>query len=315
MSETQLAIIEKKNALGVFTNKAEFDPILDKISKEARSMVYDINTAKGRSEIASMAHKVARTKTYLDGLGKELVDELKEVPKKIDESRKAMRDFLDALKEEVRKPLDDYEAEIARLAQEALAKDEAEKLARQLETDHELALFMDAEFNRVRDEKIALFKAAQEAAAKLAEQQRIEREARIVAEAEQRAKDAAELKAKQERELAERQILEAKLNAERAEREKLEAAERAERDRKLALEQAEKDKQNAIEAERKRAIDAKAAEDEAIAKREANKAHVAKINNAALSAIVENTSLSSEQAKEVIIAIAKSLIPNVEINY
>ena len=315
MNETSLTILEKKSALSVFTNKNEFDPILEKIAKDARSMVCDIKTAKGRAEIASMAHKVARTKTYLDGLGKELVDELKEVPKKIDESRKAMRDFLDALKEEVRKPLDEYEAEVERLAQEALAKAEAEKLAKQIETDHELALFMDAEFNRVRDERAATIKAEQEAAAKLAEQQRIEREARIAEEAEQRAKQEAELKAKQERELAERQILEAKLNAERAEREKLEAADKAERDRKFALEQFERDKQAAIEAERKRAEEAKAAEEAAIAKREANKAHVARINNIALSAIVENTILTNEQAKEVVIAIAKSLIPNIEINY
>ncbi|EES5368095.1 cell envelope biogenesis protein TolA, partial [Escherichia coli] len=37
------------------------------------SFVPDITTAKGRKEIAYLAYKVAQTKTYLDGLGKDLV--------------------------------------------------------------------------------------------------------------------------------------------------------------------------------------------------------------------------------------------------
>ncbi|OCS62006.1 hypothetical protein BBZ50_02590 [Escherichia coli] len=51
------------------------------------SFVPDITTAKGRKEIASLAYKVAQTKTYLDGLGKDLVAELKEIPKLIDANR------------------------------------------------------------------------------------------------------------------------------------------------------------------------------------------------------------------------------------
>lgn len=116
MSEvTDLVVIEKQNAMAVFTTKEQLDPIIEAIEKEARSPVPDVSTRKGRDAIASMAHKVARSKTYIDNAGKDLVAELKALPKQIDESRRIVRERLDALKDEVRKPLTDWEnAESAR---------------------------------------------------------------------------------------------------------------------------------------------------------------------------------------------------------
>lgn len=78
MSEvTDLVVIEKQNAMAVFTTKEQLDPIIEAIEKEARSLVPDVSTRKGRDAIASMAHKVARSKTYIDNAGKDLVAELK----------------------------------------------------------------------------------------------------------------------------------------------------------------------------------------------------------------------------------------------
>ncbi|HFH6599544.1 TPA: hypothetical protein ACF8K8_005653, partial [Klebsiella pneumoniae] len=89
MSEIMdLVVIEKKNAMAVFTNNDQLDPIIEAIEKEARSLVPDVTTKKGRDAIASMAHKVARSKTYIDKAGKDLVAELKALPKQIDESRR-----------------------------------------------------------------------------------------------------------------------------------------------------------------------------------------------------------------------------------
>jgi colicin import membrane protein len=110
----ELVVIEPANVLTVFTKPDQMDPILDRIFKEARSQVPDTSTAKGRAAIASLAYKVAQTKTYLDGLGKDLVAEMKKLPAVVDESRRNMRDKLDALKDEVRQPLTDWEAEQAR---------------------------------------------------------------------------------------------------------------------------------------------------------------------------------------------------------
>lgn len=104
-----LIVIEKENALTVFTTSNGLDHIIDRIRQEVSSLVPDTSTKKGRDAIASAAMKVARSKTYLDGVGKELVDKLKEQPKLIDAERKRVRDILDSLKDEIRKPLTEWE--------------------------------------------------------------------------------------------------------------------------------------------------------------------------------------------------------------
>lgn len=83
--------------------------LLTRIESDARALVPDIGSAKGRAAIASNAARVARAKVYLDDLGKLFVGELKKQTTAIDAERKAMRDRLDALKDEVRKPLTDWE--------------------------------------------------------------------------------------------------------------------------------------------------------------------------------------------------------------
>lgn len=98
---TDLVVIEKQNAMAVFTTQEQLDPIIEAIEKEARSLVPDVSTRKGRDAIASMAHKVARSKTYIDNAGKDLVAELKALPKQIDESRRIVRERLDALKDDL----------------------------------------------------------------------------------------------------------------------------------------------------------------------------------------------------------------------
>lgn len=105
----ELITIPKETALTVFTTTNGLDPIISKIREEALSLVSDVTTKKGRDAIASNAAKVSRSKTYLDGVGKDLVDKLKEQPKLIDAERKRVRDTLDALRNEVRKPLTDWE--------------------------------------------------------------------------------------------------------------------------------------------------------------------------------------------------------------
>ena len=113
MSTELMIELPKSNALQVFVEPNGIDPYLDKIRKEALSLVPDISTKKGRAEIASMAARVARSKTYLDEAGKNLCDQERA---KIDvtlqavlDSRKMIRAALDNLRDEVRKPLTDWE--------------------------------------------------------------------------------------------------------------------------------------------------------------------------------------------------------------
>lgn len=109
-TSTALATIESLNPVDIFQANG-IDPILAKIREEVEKIVPDITTAKGRKEIASMAHKVAKSKTLLDDMGKQLADDLNAKLKPINAERKKARDALDALKAEIRQPLTDWEEE------------------------------------------------------------------------------------------------------------------------------------------------------------------------------------------------------------
>ena len=298
-STAALVTIKPNTVLQVFTEGGHIDPILQAIADEVRKFKADPYTEKGRKESASMAFKVARTKTYLDGLGKDLVADMKELPKKVDASRKVVRDFLDALKDEVRQPLDQWEAEQERIAAERKAKEDAEALAKEIEFTHEIALLLNADYDRKKVE-----------AAAAAEQARLEREDQLRREGEARARQEA-----QEREQA------AKDAQERAERQQAEAEERA-KDAEARAAQAKKEaddraEQAAVEAqqrERARAEAVARAEAEAKAAKERDMEHRRKINGAILAAIVA-TGIPEDQAKELVKAMAQGKIPHVSIAY
>ncbi|QNC78735.1 coiled-coil domain-containing protein [Klebsiella quasipneumoniae] len=323
MSEsTDLVFIEKKNAMAVFTNNDQLDPLIEAIEKEARSLVPDVTTKKGRDAIASMAHKVARSKTYIDNAGKDLVAELKALPKQIDESRRVVRERLDALKDEVRRPLTEWEAEQARIAEEKAAEEErlrieAEQKAalearqKQIETDHEMALLMNDAFDREQAEKKAE-----------AERQRIAREEEIARQAEEKAKREAAEKAQREIDAAAAREREAILAKERAEREQREAAERAEREKQAAVEEERRKAQEEADRIRREAEQrelARLAEEkrkaEEQASREADVKYRKAVGTEIVKAILANTSLTRDQAIEVLTAVKDGKIPRTGITY
>ncbi|WP_370430095.1 hypothetical protein [Klebsiella michiganensis] len=333
MSEImELVVIEKKNAMAVFTNNDQLDPLIELIEKEARSLVPDVTTKKGRDAIASMAHKVARSKTYIDNAGKDLVAELKALPKQIDESRRVVRERLDALKDEVRRPLTEWEAGQARIAAEKAAEEERQRieaeqkaaleaLRKQVELDHEMALLMNDAFDREQAEKKAE-----------AERQRIAREEEIARQAEEKAKREAAEKAQREIDAAAAREREAILAKERAERERIEAQQRAEREQREVAERAEREKQAAVEAERRKAQEeadrirreaeqrehARLAEEKRKAEEEARRAadveHRRGINTAAVQALIDQ-GIPYEWAKACIIAVALGKVPATTIKY
>ncbi|OBT33734.1 hypothetical protein [Klebsiella pneumoniae] len=323
MSEIMdLVVIEKKNAMAVFTNNDQLDPLIELIEKEARSLVPDVTTKKGRDAIASMAHKVARSKTYIDNAGKDLVAELKALPKQIDESRRVVRERLDALKDEVRRPLTEWEAEQERikaeeamnaLHAEALAMNEEfdRQLAARIESDHEMALLMNDAFDREQAEKKAE-----------AERLRIAREEEIKRLAEEKAKREAAEKAQREIDAAAAREREAILAKERAEREQREAAERAEREKQAAVEaerrkaqeEADRIRREAEQREQARLAEEKRKADEQ-ARREADVKHRKTVGTDIVKALVANTSLTREQAIEVLTAVKDGRIPHTGISY
>lgn len=323
MSEvTDLVVIEKSNAMAVFTNNEQLDPIIEKIEKEARSLVPDVSTKKGRDAIASMAHKVARSKTYIDNAGKDLVAELKALPKQIDESRRIVRERLDALKDEVRQPLTEWESEQERIKAEEAARVKAEEDRKKFESDHEIALLM----NDKHDREVAEKKAEAERQ-RIAHEEELKRQAAEQAKREAEEKAAAELAAAKKREeyaiaaRAQAELL-AKQAQERAEQEAKDAAAKAEAEKKAAIEAEQRKAQEEAdrikrEAEAKEA--ARMAEEKRIAdekaKREADVKHRKAVGTEIVNALTANTSISRDQAIEVLKAMMDGLVPRTQINY
>ncbi|MDF7627679.1 hypothetical protein PUG46_00180 [Erwiniaceae bacterium L1_55_4] len=284
MSETtDLVFIEKSNAMAVFTTKEQLDPIIEAIEKEARSLVPDTTTKKGRDAIASMAHKVARSKTYIDNAGKDLVAELKALPKQIDESRRVVRERLDALKDEVRRPLTEWEQaedERKQALQQRLSGlraladviDDAGNYLPSTDIQARLseakAVTLDDNWQEIateagvaKDATVQKLEAAaivakqrEDQAAELErlrkeaeEKARRDHEEKLKQEAAEDARREAEQNAQVEREEAARREAELKAKAEKAERDRIAAQERAEREAREAQERTAKLAQEARE--------------------------------------------------------------------
>ena len=351
-TETALVVIEPTTALAVFTEPAKVDPILAAIKKVVAEFVPDVTTAKGRDEIRTIAHKVARSKTYLDGIGKDLVDQYKEIPKKIDANRKRIRDELDALKDEVRKPLTEWEeAEKERVQG---IKDRIGKLnmwldyrfansetVREVRTEvegieiddsfaefaAEAAKSKDAVLAYLRRELITHLQHESEQAelARLREEaakrEQEERDRKIAEAAAEKARRDAEEKAAREKAEAERKAKEERETAERRELELKLAAERAERERLEAIERAEREKQAAIEAERRKQEEAERARlaEEAREKAEAERraadlANRETIHRAIMDALTRH-GIPNRYAADIVSLLATESIPFVTVEY
>lgn len=275
---SDLIVLENVNPLEIFTVDG-VDPLLGKIKEEVSKFKPDMTTAKGRKEIASMASKVARLKTYLDGLGKDLTADWKQKAKVVDESRRKIRAELDQLKEDVRRPLTEWEetekervAELERrLNQIVMLSDsnyfDQNNLLADLKDRNEKikAVIVDDSWKEFQvkakeqlDKSITLLhealtreedaeKQRQELARMKAEEEerkRKEREAQIAKEAEERARKEAEEKARLEKEKVEREKQEALAREQKIKAEKEEAEKRVK-------EAEERAKQEKIEAEKR----------------------------------------------------------------
>ena len=351
-TETALVVIEPATALAVFTEQSRVDPILATIKKIVAEFVPDTSTAKGRAEIASIAHKVARSKTYLDAVGKELVDHYKEVPKTIDANRKRIRDELDALKDEVRRPLTEWEeAEKARVAQlqarvdgfgaiaAAIAKDSSELMGwiehvqnieiddtyQEMKADAAVAKDRALTMLRGRYEATVKHEAEQAELARLREEaakrEQEDRDRRIAEAAAEKAKRDAEEAAARERAEAERKAKEEREAAERRELELKLAAEKADRERLAAIERAVREKVAAVEAERRRQEEADLARlaEEARVKAEAGRrasdlAHREGIHRAMLDAL-KSHGIPDKYAVDVVCLLRSNAVPFVTVEY
>ena len=324
---TALALPEPTTLATMFQKPDQIADLISRIETEARAHAPDISTKKGRDAIASLAHKVARSKTALDSAGKDLNADLRAKINVVDEERRKIRDRLDALKAEVRKPLDEWEAaeearreamkaRLDRLTNATAAEDTSEAIAALITRVEATAIddswgeylahamkAKDATLARLRDQLRAT-KRREDEAAELArlraeaaareEADRLRREAeeaeaRRVAAAKAEAERAAQIE-REKQESAARAAAEAEARA-KAEAERL-AQQAAAREAALAREKAEAEERHARElaqakareeaaaqAERDRIEAERKAEADARTKREADKAHRARIQS------------------------------------
>lgn len=291
------------------------------IRQKALSVVGDVNTVKGRGVYISMASTVRRTKTAIDDAGKNLVAEMKKRPALVDASRKKVRDALDELAVEIRRPATEWEAEQERIKAEEAARVKAENDRKQFESDHEIALLMNEKHDREAKEK------AEEAERqRIAHEEELKRQAAEQAKREAEEKAASELAAAKKREedaiaaKAQAELL-AKQAQERAEQEAKDAAAKAEAEKKAAIEaeqrkaqeEADRIKREAEAKEAARLTEEKRIADEAAA-RAADVEHRRAINAAAVQALIDQ-GIPDDWAKACVVAIARGKVPATTINY
>lgn len=261
----------------VFAETGGIDALIEKLEADVRGVATDISTPSGRAAVKSLAFKVTRSKTALDDMGKTLVADLKKQTGAVDAERRKIRDRLDALAEEVRKPLTDWEnlekdrvngheAAIDAMLSLSIAASSNESPADLQDRIEKLAAINDrawqefgarasithatsfADIDRKRNAAIKREEDAAELArlrAERAAREQKEREERIAAEAAAKATREAEAKAARAAKEAAEKVQAEQLRIEQERTDAIARAETAERNRIAAAAKAEQDRKNA----------------------------------------------------------------------
>lgn len=365
-AEKSLIVMPQLTPLEIFKSGDIVSKIVDELEKRATEIACDADTPEGRATLKQLKKDLNASKNYLDGVGKDLVAELKALPNLIDGNRKTMRDRIDALRDRLLEPLEKYEAAEKKRNEEAAAAKAAEaakvaaiqdainaivhapidvigqpasairaKLEELQAAQPDVETFGDRTEEATTRWKTTVEKllhmAEQAEAVEQAERHRIERETadRVREQERQRAEQAArDSEQRIAREAAERAQAEARAQAAEqsaAAAREAAAAAKANADAQ-AQQQADQAAARATEAERQRQAAEQRQAEEAAAARAANIAHRKKINGDAVNAVMlhatdaDGKGLACEplnllQARAIIVAINKGLIPNVTISY
>lgn len=297
------------------------DAYLEQI-RQAVNEVPDLTTKKGRDRVASLAAQVSRSKTAIEKPGREYLKRLKEAVRPAEAEIKRFVDACDELRDATRKPLTEWEAEQERIKAEeamnalhvealAMNEDFDRQLAARIESDHEMALLMNDAFDREQADKAAE-----------AERQRIAHEEEIKRLAAAAAAREVEQRAQREREEAAHREAVLKAQAEQAERDRIAAEQKAEADKQAAVEaerrkaqeEADRIRREAEQREHARLAEEKRKADEQ-ARREADVKYRKAVGVEVVKALMANTSLTRDQAIEVLTAVKDGRIPHTGISY
>lgn len=284
LEDYSVIVTEKETLRDFFTDRKNLDEFYAKVEKMAKGLVADPLTKEGASQIKTCTRQIASVKKKVDDYGKDVVAELKALPKIIDENRRIFREKMEALQDEIRRPvteIEQREEEIATIAQRHMrigADAASGDIQKEIEsvkaielTDekwHEglekakkavngelnaLNLMLESALKREEEQReLAELRKKQE------EAERIIREQKIREEAERKAREQAEAKAAAERARMQREKEEAERKAAEAEKRAQEAQEAA---RKAAQEAKEREEaaRNSMNAMERAAIGAQQA--------------------------------------------------------
>ncbi|BDU76254.1 hypothetical protein [Mesoterricola sediminis] len=342
-----LVKIEEEKVQEIFTTEGALTPMLNTLAEHVRkaAAMLDASTPKGREAIKSLAFKVGKVKNHVEETGVALNRKLKALPTAVDKNKAGYKAFLQNLQDETRSPVTRWETDQERqrtfisniqvtpmqvqgapqeLLRETLAGLKALDLTQAPDFAQEATQAQETAIQEVESMLAARVQADADAAelARLRqekeERDRKEAEEHRVREAAEQARREAEAKAQREKDEAERKAREAQEAAARAEQARKDAEAAAEK----AKAEAEAKAQAAVEAERQRQAEAerKAKADQEA--RERDQEHRRKFNQEALAEIVTairgadpNAHGLEGMAKAVLTAIAKGLIPHVQIHY
>ncbi|WP_345842489.1 hypothetical protein [Shewanella algae] len=308
------------------------DAYFEHIRTEATSEVPDLTTQKGRDRIASLSAQVSRSKKVIEKPGRAYLKHLKESVKPVETHMRKFVDDCDRLRDEVRKPLTDWEEEQKARAQrlQAMVDDFGDQVQSMRQTllsidVHEREAFIDEIIAEVQetpvDESFEDFQeAGQQAKDAALRDLRQSLEVAII-ESDKARKAEYEAQAQRQREIkeaAERAAADAKQKAEAEAKARIEQAEREAEEAKqreaYAAEQARQREEAAAAAERQRIADEQRRTAEEARIKAENVAHRKAVNNDVLSKL-KALGLDEQTAKAVITAAVKGELGALVINY
>lgn len=101
--------ISEANAPAIYV-AGGLQQFIDLVKSEVEGEVPDLTTRKGRERIASLAAKVSKSKTAVEKPGRDYLRRLKEMPKVVEAELREFVTKMDALRDETRRPLTEWEA-------------------------------------------------------------------------------------------------------------------------------------------------------------------------------------------------------------
>jgi hypothetical protein len=109
LDDYSVIVADPDRLLEIFKDGKKLDAIYTRIEKMALGLVADVATKEGVSQIKTCARQIASVKAKIDDAGKKVKAELNKLPLVIDENRRIFREKMEALQEEIRRPVTEIE--------------------------------------------------------------------------------------------------------------------------------------------------------------------------------------------------------------